>query len=123
MNKILDVVEEIKQNITDSQYKTIMDSLIKINDNGNKLPLLSENQERNKFVCLFNWLDTKLEITDNENNCIKKIYLQNYVINNYFYYFNNRTYDFVKQILKIYFTFSTKKQSKHFEYQYVKYRN
>ena len=27
MNKILDVVEDIKQNITDSQYKTIMESL------------------------------------------------------------------------------------------------
>ena len=54
MNKILDVVEDIKQNITDNQYKTIMESLIemnKINNNGNQLPLLSENQERNKFVC------------------------------------------------------------------------
>ena len=29
----------------------------------NKLQLLHENKERNKFVCLFNWLDTKLEIT------------------------------------------------------------
>jgi hypothetical protein len=38
MNKILDVVEDIKQNITDNQYKTIMDSLMeihKINNNGN----------------------------------------------------------------------------------------
>ena len=26
MNKILDVVEDINQNITDNQYKTIMDS-------------------------------------------------------------------------------------------------
>ena len=31
MNKILDVMEDIKQNITDSQYKTIMDSLMEIN--------------------------------------------------------------------------------------------
>ena len=30
MNKILDVMEDIKQNITDNQYKTIMDSLMKI---------------------------------------------------------------------------------------------
>ena len=75
MNKILDVMEDIKQNITDNQYKTIMESLIemnKINNNGNQLPLLSKNQESNKFVNLFNWLDTKLEITDNEKNCIKK---------------------------------------------------
>ena len=31
MNKILDVVEDIKQNITDNQYKTIMDSSMEIN--------------------------------------------------------------------------------------------
>ena len=31
MNDILDVMEDIKQNITDNQYKTIMESLMKIN--------------------------------------------------------------------------------------------
>ena len=31
MNKILDVMEDIKQNITDNQYKIIMDSLMEIN--------------------------------------------------------------------------------------------
>ncbi len=51
--------------------------------------------------------------------------LQKYEIKNYF---NSRYYifeniDFVKQILKISFTFSTKKQDKHFECQYVKFRN
>ena len=30
MNKILDVMEDIKQNITDKEYKTIMDSLMEI---------------------------------------------------------------------------------------------
>ena len=30
MNKILDVLEDIKQNITDNQYKTIKESLIEI---------------------------------------------------------------------------------------------
>ena len=29
MNEILDVMEDIKQNITDNQYKTIMDALKK----------------------------------------------------------------------------------------------
>ncbi len=46
MNKILDVVEDIKENITDNLYKIIMDSLMeihKINNNGNLLPLLTEN--------------------------------------------------------------------------------
>ena len=31
-----------------------------------KLKLSHENNERDKFVCLFNWLDTKLEITEDE---------------------------------------------------------
>ena len=31
MNKILDVMEDIKQNITDNQYKTIMESLMEMN--------------------------------------------------------------------------------------------
>ena len=31
INQNLDVVEDIKQNITDNQYKTIMDSLMEIN--------------------------------------------------------------------------------------------
>ena len=31
-----------------------------------------ENNERDKFVCLFNWLDTKLEITEDKSNCIDK---------------------------------------------------
>ncbi len=42
MNTILDAVEDIKQNITDNQYKTITESLMemkKINNNG--IPLLS----------------------------------------------------------------------------------
>ena len=45
MNKILDVVEDIKQNITDNQYKTIMESLMEIN-NKDKIPSLTNNQER-----------------------------------------------------------------------------
>ena len=126
MNKILDVMEDIKQNITDNQYKTIMESLMemnKINNNGNQLPLLSENQERNKFVCLFNWLDTKLEITEDKSNCIDKMYLQKHVTANYFDYFHYKNIDFVKQGLNIYFMFSTKEQDCSYEYQYVKYRN
>ena len=61
MNKILDIVEDIKQNITDNQYKTIMESLMEIN-NINKLSLLTNNYKLNKIICLFNWLDTKLKL-------------------------------------------------------------
>ena len=123
MNKILDVVEDIKQNITDNQYKTIMESLMEMNKMyNNGVQLLQGNQKRNDFVSMFNWLDTKLEITEDEYKCIKKTDLQKYIITNYF---DNRYYqniDFVKQVLKIYIMFSTKNQNDNLNYQYIKYR-
>jgi hypothetical protein len=122
MNKILDVMEDIKQNITDNQYKTIMESLMEMN-NTNNLSLLTSNYKLNKIICLFNWLDTKLKITDNEYNCIKKTDLQKYVITNYFDNCYYQNIDLVKQLLKIYFKFSTKEQEYKNEYQYVEYRN
>ena len=122
MNKILDVMEDIKQNITDNQYKTIMESLMEIN-NTNKLSLLTSNYKLNKIICLFNWLDTKLKITENEYNCIKKTDLQKYVITNYFDNCYYQNIDLVRQFLKIYFKFTTKEQEYKNEYQYVKYRN
>ena len=123
MDKILDVMEDIKQNITDNQYKSIMESLMEINNNGNKLPLLTNNHKLNKIACLFNWLDTKLKITDHEYACIKKTHLQKYVITNYFDNCYYQNIDLVKQLLKIYFKFSTKEQEYKNEYQYVEYRN
>ena len=42
----------------------------------NKLQLLHENKERDKFVCLFNWLDTQLEITEDKSNCIDQTRLE-----------------------------------------------
>ncbi len=36
MNKILDVVEDFKQNITDTQYKIIMDSWMEVHKIENK---------------------------------------------------------------------------------------
>ena len=36
MNKILDVMEDIKQNITDNQYKIIMNSLMEIKNGKEK---------------------------------------------------------------------------------------
>jgi hypothetical protein len=92
-------MEDIKQNITDNQYKTIMESLMEIN-NTNKISLLTNNYQLNKIICSFNWLDTKLKITDNEYACIKKTDLQKYVRTNYFdnCYFQN--IDLVKQFFK-----------------------
>ena len=68
ISKILEVMEDIKQDITDNQYKTIMESLMEIN----KLPLSNNNPKLNKIIYLFNWLDTKLIITDMYFHSIKK---------------------------------------------------
>ena len=44
MNKILDVVEDIKQNIQDNQYKTIMESLMEMNKiSNNGIPLFKDD--------------------------------------------------------------------------------
>ena len=117
MNKILDVVEDIKPNITEHQYNKIMEALMEI------FPLLSENNQLNKLIRLFNWLDTKLEITDNAYSCIQRSDLQKYVITNYFDNCYYQNIDLVRQFLKIYFKFTTKEQEYKNEYQYVKYRN
>ncbi len=71
MNKNLNVVEDIKQNITDNKYKTIMESLMEINVT-NKFPLVNNNPKLNKIIYLFDWLDTKLIITDNNIIVLKK---------------------------------------------------
>ena len=123
MNKILDVMEDIKQNITDNQYKIIMESLMKINNDGNHLSFLTSNYKLNKIICLFNWLDTKIQITDHEYACIKKTDLQKYVITNYFDNCYYLCIDLVKQLLEFYFKFSTKEQEYKNKYQYVEYRN
>ncbi len=71
----------------------------------NKLQLLHENKKRDKFVCLFNWLDTQIEITKDKSNCIDKTRLEKQIIFNYFEFFdseifNSKNIDFVKQVLK-----------------------
>ena len=70
MNKILDVMEDIKQNITDNQYKIIMDSLMEIH----KIKEEKINDESTSYKCiaLLNWLDTKLELTDDSSDLIKR---------------------------------------------------
>ena len=119
MNKILNVMEDIKQNITDNQYKTIMDSLMAIN----KDPIIYKNHENNKFLCLLKWLDTKLQLTDCSCDSIKRNELYKFVITEYF----NDVYqnkDFVKQVVNIFF-FMHEKEKGHsnLDFYYVKYRN
>ncbi len=60
------------------------------------LPLLSKNQKLNKFVSLFNWLDTKLETTESNYDRIKRSDLHKYIIANSFNYFDYKNFDFVK---------------------------
>ena len=117
MNKILDVVEDIKQNITDNQYKIIMDSLMEIN----KIPALYTNHKNNKFICLLQWLDTKLEITDSADDKIKRNELYKFIRINFYYYNYYANIDFVKQILKIFLMHATKEQDHNQVFKYVKY--
>ena len=101
MNKILDVVEDIKQNITDNQYKILMDSLMEIH----KTEERKINNENTSYKCfaLLNWLDTKLELTNYDCDKIKRKDLYNYIISNFYkdLYFKN--IDFMKQVLKLFF--------------------
>ena len=115
MNKILDVVEDIKQNITDNQYKIIMDSLMEIH----KTPLMNDH---NEFVCFSRWLNTKLKKTDNINNIIKRNELYNFIISEYFNDVYYENIDFVKQVLKRFFMHPTKEQDNNYYFVYVEYR-
>ena len=122
MNKILDAVEDIKQNITDKQYKTIMDSLLEIH----KIEERNINNERTSFRCftLMNWLDTKLELTDDYSDVIKRKDLYEYIISNFHkdLYFKN--IDFMKQVLKLFFMHEIiyHYQDDKYYFRYVKYR-
>ena len=123
MNKILDVMEDIKQNITDNQYKIIMDSLMEMNNNGNHLSFLTSNYKLNKFASLFNWLDRKLELTESQNDRINRRDLYKYIKVNYFNCSYNTTCGFIKTLINIYFTYSEKGQTNYTYFEYVKYRN
>ena len=118
MNKILDVVEDIKQNITDNQYKIIMDSLMEIH----KYPVMYKNHKSNKFICLLEWLDTKLILTDCCHDLIKRNELYKFIITEYFNNIYYQTIDFVKQVLKIFFMHETKEQNSNYNFLYVIYR-
>ena len=62
ISKILEVMEDIKQNIADSQYNIILESLTKIY----KKPIIYQRHQNNKFICLFEWLDTQIVVNDNK---------------------------------------------------------
>ena len=110
MNKILDVVEDIKPNITENQYNKIMEGLNEI------FPLLSENRQLNRLIRLFNWLDTQLEVTNDKHDSINRKELYKYIME------NHKGSYFPNHLIKLYFTFSTIEQDDYNEFKYIKYR-
>ena len=118
MNKILDVVEDIKQNITDNQYKIIMDSLMEVHQIENK------NIKSFTFKCytLMNWLDSKLVLDPEHYKQIKKTKLEEYIIKRHY---NNRYYeniDFVRKVLELYLFQIPKKQTSKLYYYHVEFK-
>ena len=76
MNKILDVMEDIKQNITDKEYKTIMDSLMEIKNGKEKEERVTrlyysqqEFDEMTKVMVKLS-IDIFFEYTDDENDVV-----------------------------------------------------
>ena len=76
MNKILDVMEDIKQNITDKEYKTIMDSLMEIQNGKEKEERVTrlyysqqEFDEMTKEMVKLS-IEIYFEYTDDENDVV-----------------------------------------------------
>ena len=69
ISKISEVMEDIKQDITDNQYKIIMESLMAIN----KDPIIYKNNKSNEFIDLLEWLDTNLILSDCCHDFLKKV--------------------------------------------------
>ena len=118
ISRISEVMEDIKQNITDNQYKIIMDSLMAIN----KAPNMYKNHKSNKFICLLEWLDTKLILSDCSHDFIKRNELYKFIITEYFNNIYYQNIDFVKQVLKIFFIHPTHEQNSNHYFVYVQYR-
>jgi hypothetical protein len=55
---------------------------MKINNDGNKLSFLTSNYKLNKIICLLNWSDTKLELTDTCRYTIKRNELYKFLLLN-----------------------------------------
>ena len=82
------------------------------------------NNESTSYKCftLLNWLDTKLELTDDSSDSIKRKDLYKYIISNFYQdlYFQN--IDFMKQVLKLFFMHEKNYQNDTYHFRYVQYR-
>ena len=83
MDKILDVMEDIKQKITDNEYKLIMDSLKEIHKNKEDNEVISNwKRERNNLIAnnenlkrqLF-FIKSSIEINNRSQYSISPLYL------------------------------------------------
>ena len=110
MNEILDVMEDVKQNITDNQYKTIMDSLMEIKNGKEKEERVTrlyytqkEFDDMTKVMVKLS-IDIFFEYTDDENDvvCLDSIknligsYLEKHKIG----LDSSRLEDYISEILK-----------------------
>jgi len=118
MNKILDVMEDIKQNITDNQYKIIMDSLMEVHKIENK----NSNSFTFKCYTLMNWLDSKLVLDPEHYKQIKKTKLEEYIIKRHYDYRYYENIDFVRKVLELYLFQIHKKQTSKLYYYHVDFK-
>ena len=77
MNKILDVVEDIKQNITDNQYKTITESLMEIEKEKEEIvkrqyyiKFTKEEFDETMKIMVKLAIDSLFEYTEDEKNIL-----------------------------------------------------
>ena len=96
-----------------------MDSLMEIN----KIPLVYKNHKSNKFICLLQWLDTKIIITDDVNDKITRYELYEFIIINFYNNRYNGNINIVKQVLKIFFMHPIKEQDNSHVFKYVQFRD
>ena len=113
MDKILDVMEDIKQNITDNEYKIIMESLMKIKNEKEKEKVIEvkytgqytqkEFDEMTKVMLKLS-IDICFEYTDDENDVVWLDSIKRFTetkLNSYnIGFIGNKFEDFLFQILQ-----------------------
>ena len=77
-----------------------------------------------KCFALLNWLDTKLELTNDVNDVIKRKDLYEYIISNFYKDLEFKNIDFMKQVVKLFFMHEIiyHYQDDKYHFCYVKYR-
>ena len=111
MNKILDALEDIKQNITDNQYNTIMESLMEIRKEKEEIVkrqyyirYTKEEFDETTKVMIKLAIDSLFEYTEDEKNIICIDIIKSYTKNKLNYYnigfIDNKFEEYIFEILK-----------------------